>query len=474
MSSITEPQHLGRVVNVSSDDVEARRTLAVAAYGTLLVLAVFSALVTTVGESTAALHSGVGGETWALSGMSLGLASTLLIAGTLADDLGRRTVLIWSAGGLVATSLLAAAAPSTPVLVASRILQGVAGAGILAATLGMIGHAFPAGPRRAHASGVWGGAVGAGIAIGPLAGAALAAAFGWRSPYVAEAAAAAALLPAAMTLPESRAATRRGLDVPGVVTLTGSMACLTAGLIEGRRDWTSPAALALLGTGTVLLIAFAMVERRRRQPMVEPRLFLQPTFVASLSGAFFTGLAIVGLMSYTGPFLERQIGIGPFASGAVLAGWSATSMVVALLVRRLPGRDVTAFRLALGLLLCAVGEAALTGMGARSTWVAVLPGLIIAGVGSGVGNAALGRLAVESVPRERAAMGSGANNTARYLGGAAGVALVVALAARPGAGGLAHGWNTAAAVSAVLCAVGALTAFAMGALTLRAAAERRR
>jgi hypothetical protein len=71
-------------------------------------------------------------------------------------------------------------------------------------------------------------------------------------------------------------------------------------------------------------------------------------------------------------------------------------------------------------------------------------------------------------------MGSGANNTARYLGGAAGVARVVALAARPGAGGLAHGWNTAAAVSAVLCAVGALTAFAMGALTLRAAAERRR
>ena len=73
-----------------------------------------------------------------------------------------------------------------------------------------------------------------------------------------------------------------------------------------------------------------------------------------------------------------------------------------------------------------------------------MPGLFVAGVGSGVGNAALGRLAVESVPRDRAAMGSGANNTARYLGGAAGVALVVALAARPGAGGLAHGWDTAA------------------------------
>jgi MFS family permease len=472
MGSVIEPLPPG--AGAVSAGAEARRTLAVAAAGTLLVLAVFSALVTTVDESARALHSGVGGETWALSGMSLGLASTLLIAGALADDLGRRKILIWSAGALSATSVLAAVAPSTAVLVAARILQGVAGAGIVAASLGMIGNAFPAGAPRAHATGVWGGAVGAGIAIGPLAGAALAAAFGWRSGHVAEAVAAAALLPAAVRLPESRAGVRRGFDIPGVLTLALSMACLTAGLIEGRRDWTSAATLTLLCAGVLLLLAFATVERVRRQPIVELQLFRQPTFIASISGAFFTGLAIVGLMSYTGPFLERELGVSAFGSGAVLAGWSATSMVVALAVRRLPGRDVSAFRLAVGLLLCAAGEATLVGVGARSTWASVLPGLIVAGVGSGVGNAALGRLAVESVPRDRAAMGSGANNTARYLGGAAGVALVVALAARPGAAGLASGWDTAAAVSAALCALGAVAAFAMGVLTVRAAAGRPR
>src|ERR1700759_2359091 len=98
MSSITEPLR-PRAGALTAED-EARRTLVVAAAGTLLVLAVFSALVTTVAESTRALHSGVGGETWALSGMSLGLASTLLVAGALADDLGRRRILIWSAGAL--------------------------------------------------------------------------------------------------------------------------------------------------------------------------------------------------------------------------------------------------------------------------------------------------------------------------------------------------------------------------------------
>jgi sugar phosphate permease len=91
----------------------------------------------------------------------------------------------------------------------------------------------------------------------------------------------------------------------------------------------------------------------------------------------------------------------------------------------------------------------------------------VAGVGSGIANAALGRLAVESVPRERAGMGSGASNTARYLGGAAGVALVVAIASvhATGAGagpGLVRGWDTAALASAGLCAVGALIAALCG------------
>jgi hypothetical protein len=88
---------------------------------------------------------------------------------------------------------------------------------------------------------------------------------------------------------------------------------------------------------------------------------------------------------------------------------------------------------------------------------------VILGIGSGLVNASLGRLALESVPRERAAMGSGANNTARYLGGAAGVALVVALATGSGgdsASSLLAGWNTATVVCAALCVVAALTAAA--------------
>src|SRR5918992_1787123 len=353
-------------------------TLAVAAAATFLVLAVFAGPVTTVGESALSLHAGVGGETWALSSMSLGLAASLLPLGAIADELGRRRVLVLSTALLALTNAVAAVAPAMSVLVVARVLQGIAGAGVLTASLAAIGHAFPAGRPRTQATAAWGAAVGGGIAFGPIAHAALAAPLGWRSGYWAHAIAAAVLLPAARTIAESKAAARARRDVPGIATLGTGMALLTAGLVEGRSDWASATTLALLAGGALALATFAAHELRRHAPLVDLRLFGEPLFVASIVGALFTGLAV-------------------------------------------------------------------------------------AGVGSGIANAALGRLAVESVRPDRAGMGSGANNTARYLGGAAGVALVIAVVSATGGGSddatkLLHGWHVATLTCAALCAIGALIA----------------
>ena len=142
-------------------------------------------------------------------------------------------------------------------------------------------------------------------------------------------------------------------------------------------------------------------------------------------------------------------------------------MIVALAARSLPRWLQTQTRLVIGLALAAAGEIALTGLDTGTGWARLLPGLVVAGVGSGIANAALGRIAVESVPPDRVGMGSGANNTARYLGGAAGVALVVTLASGGGENELIHGWNLAALVSAGLCALGALIVAACRAKTAR-------
>jgi MFS family permease len=311
---------------------------------------------------------------------------------------------------------------------------------------------------------VWGAALGGGIALGPLAAAGLAAADGWRVSFWFEALAAAVLMAAAARLPESRAERPRPVDLPGALTLAAAMACLTAGLVQGRSHWTAPLTIALLAAGVVLLAQFALVELSRQHPMVDLRLLTQPLFIASITGALFTGLAVIGLMSFSPAFMQRALHLSAVGSAAVLASWSGTSMVVSLAARKLPDRLGPQARLATGLTLTAAGELALSGMGPGSSWTQLVPGLALAGIGSGIANAALGRLAVESVPRDRVGMGSGANNTARYLGGAAGVALVVAISSSTGSHGnvasLLGGWDHAAIVSAALCAIGALIALA--------------
>jgi MFS family permease len=446
------PRHTRQDVRYSPG--HASRTLSIAASGTALVMAVFAAFVVNVGDTVRTFHAGVAGEAWGLSGMSLGLAAALLTAGALADDLGHRRVLRCSAGLLVTASAVGALAPSMEILVAARVLQGVAGGGILAAGLGSIGRTFPSGPARTHATAVWGAAVGAGVTVGPLAGAGLAAAVGWRTGFWVEAAAAAAVMTAAATLTESRTTARSRLDIPGITTLSAAMTLLTAALVETRHGWSATTTLVLLCAATLMLGAFAAVELRSRRPMLDPHLLAQPQFLASISGALFTGLAVVGLMSYAPALMQQSLHISMIASAAVLAAWSATSMIVALTAGSLPSRLPAQTRLLIGLALAAVGELALTGLGTGASWTRLVPGLFITGLGTGLVNAALGRIAVESVPHGRGGMGAGANNTARYLGGAAGAALTVSIASAGGAHGLIAGWNIAALVSAGLCALG--------------------
>jgi MFS family permease len=370
--------------------------------------------------------------------------------------------LAWSAALLVRASTLAAVASDVPMLVVARLSQGAAGAGIVASSLAAIGHSFRAGAPRAVATSVWGAAVGGGIALGPIVGALLTSSVGWRSSYWLQAVAAALLIPAAASVAESRSERRRRLDLPGAIALTAAMSCVTAGLIEGRTSWLAAEPVVLLSAGVLLLGVFCAIELRRGDPMLEPRLFREPLFIASISGALFTGLAVIGAMSFTPTLLERGMGVSPLGSASVLLAWSATSMVVAITARKLFSRLSAYGALATGLLLCGFGEFGLTGLGAGSSWAQLVPGLAVAGIGSGLANPALGRLAVESVPPDRAGVGSGSNNTARYLGGAAGVALVVALASTGGRAMAPHqllnGYDLAATVCGVLCLLGAVIA----------------
>jgi MFS family permease len=475
MSSLTEPTVT--VAPPRSPAGSPGTALAIASAATLLVIMNYTAPFVTLPETAAGLHAGLSAQTWLLSSISVGLAAFLLVTGSLADDRGRKRVFVGGAALFAAASAGAAAAPNALVFIAARVLQGAAGAALLAAGLGLVGHAFAQPPRdrtsrgpgagrrrpaagagmdRVRATGVWGSMVGAGIALGPLVFAGLASAGDWRTGYWAFAAAGALLAAVAVPLlRESPAPQPRRLDVPGSLTLGAGLAFLVAAVTEGRAGWLRPAVLLLALAAVGLLAAFVAVEAARREPMLDLALFRRPVFLVATTGALFTGLAVIGPMSYLPAILQRALGLTPAQTAYLFAVWSGTSFLVALQARRLAGRMPARVQLALGLLLCGVGTVSMLGFVAADSWHRMVPGLLVSGAGSGLLNAGLARLAVEGVPAGRAGMGSGANNTARYVGSSIGVALAVSIGAVPDSSGLDRRTNAVLLVSAALAALGA-------------------
>jgi MFS family permease len=445
--------------NVTGNSVaHGTTTLAVVCAATLLVLMNYTAPMTTLPDISGDLGTGATGQTWVLNGIALGLAALLLVAGSLADDYGRKRVFVVGAGVLAVASVTCAVATGTLVFVVARVVQGAASAALLAAGLGLIGHAFPTGAERVRATGVWGAMIGLGIALGPVLTGLAAETGSWRIGYWLFAAAAAVVVVlAGLRLPESRAARTRRLDIGGVATLGLGLAALLGAVTEGRAGWTRPQVTLLFAAAAVLIAAFVAVEWRVAQPMLDLALFRRPLFLTSTGGALVTGLTIIGPMSYLPTVLQHTLKQSPLTSAGVFSIWSGASFVTALQARRLRMRGDR--QLALGLALAAAGNAALLGLATPRPWPQTAIGLLVAGLGSGLINAALARLAVESVPADRVSMGSGANNTARYIGSSLGVAIIVAIT---GAAGLVHGTDIAIGIAAGGAVLGAAAALLSG------------
>ncbi len=451
-------------------------TLAVTATATAVALMNYTAPMPTLPAVAAAFGTPPAAQAWLLNGTPLGLAAFLLVAGGLADAYGRRRVFLLGTLALGLTTALGALAGSTSAFTAARIAQGAASAAVLAGSLGLLAHAYPTGRDRIRATGLWGASVSGGIALGPLLAGALSLT-DWRLAYgalgagaLATAAAGARWLPGpgagptAVTrtsgagaphpapCPAPRPAPRP--DVVGALTLGLALAALLTALTLGRDGWLRAPVGALLLASAALTALFAAVEARSGNPMIDLALLRRPAFLASTLGALFTGLAVIGLFSVVPTLLQVGAGMSPLGTAWLFLLWSGTAFVAALQARRLAARLSAAHQLALGFALSAAGVLTFLGAleGHAGAW-RLFPGLLVAGAGSGLLNAALPRLAVDSVPPERAAMGSGANNTARYIGSSAGVSLTLALATA--------GPDAALAASAALALTGAVLALVL-------------
>ncbi|GAA1771226.1 MFS transporter [Nocardioides hankookensis] len=439
----------------------AVRSLAPIALGTALVLVTYVTPMATIPRTAADLGAGPVARAWILSSMSVGLAAALLAAGVLGDAYGRRRVYAAGLGAIGLGALVCAVAQEPVLFVAARVVEGVGGAAVLACGLAVLAHDFAPGPARVHATSIWGASVGLGITAGAVLSAALDVGSGWRETYAVVGLVALVLLwPSLARIGESSAAQPRRIDVPGLVLLVAAMTLLVSALTQGRNGVDGPtvvlAVLALLAA-----VGFGVVERRVAQPLVEPDLLRAPRFRAATLGSLTLGLGIIGMSSFVPTVAQLGLGASLWTASLLVAAWSGTSVVTSYLIRHLRRPLEGPRPIAALLVVVAIGQ--LTGYGldaGSNVWRLAVP-MFVAGLATGVLNALLGREAVASVPPDRAAMGSGANNTARYLGAACGITLFVVVATHAGADLLA-GWNVAVLVAAALSLLGAAVIAATG------------
>ena len=258
----------------------------------------------------------------------------LLLAGALGDRFGRRRILMLGMTVFVLASIGVAFSPNANFLIVGRGLQGLGGAMVIPQTLSILTAVFPR-EERSKAFGVWAGAMGFGMAFGPLIGGALIDLIDWSAVFWVPAPVAGVALLGMTIVPESRSTQHTRLDVPGAVTGTVGMVAIVFAIIEGiQRGWSDPLIIGAFAIAAVSLTSFVIIERRTPQPLLPMAFFRQRDFTGAMVGMFFIMFALMGVMFYLPQFFQLVQGTSATTSGLRLMPLALAMMVIAPIAGR--------------------------------------------------------------------------------------------------------------------------------------------
>ncbi|WP_244229725.1 MFS transporter [Kitasatospora albolonga] len=411
-----------------------------------------------------------GGMTWVVNAYSLAFGALLLAGGRAGDLLGRRRVLVAGLVLFAGASAAAGLTASPGVLIAARTVQGLGAAAIAPAALALTIGLFPPGPGRARALGVWGAVSGAGGAAGVLLGGILTQAWGWPWIFHAVAIGTVLVLVAVVALvPRGGGRVPGRFDLPGTVTVTLALTGLVWALTRAREaGWTDPGVVGGLLGSLVLFAAFAVIERRRPDALVPPRLFATGRVAPGNLLMALLGSVWIALFFFLPLSMQQVLGMSALATGVGQLPLAAANMLGALAAPRLARRTGATATLTAGLLLEGAGLLWLSRIDSGGSYAAdVLGPTVLIGLGLGLAFVQLTALAVDGVPGRDAGLAGGLVNTTRQIGGVIGLACLATLAGSvtagvsvhtPGPEALTAGYRAAFAVSAGVLAATALLA----------------
>lgn len=365
---------------------------------------------------------------WIMNAYTIACTSVLMAAGTLADRYGRRLVFVAALALFGATSLACGLAPNGPVLIAARLLQGLGGGAMLICLIAILSHQFRDAAERGRAFGIWGIVFGMGLGFGPIVGGAIMALSDWRWVFLVHGPLTLVTLALVFAgVEESRDSEAKRLDGAGIVTLTLAVLGLVFFITQGTElGFASLPALGMLAVAGLSLVAFVLVETRKPYPMFDFSVFRLRAFSGALLGSVGMNFSFWPFMIYLPIYFQNVLGYGVLAAGLSLLAYTLPTLVLPPVGERLALRygarrviPAGLFTIGLGFVLMRLGSGV-----EGASWLTLLPGCLVAGVGLGITNTPVTNTTTGSVPPARAGMASGIDMSARMIALAVNIAVM--------------------------------------------------
>ncbi|HEY2776972.1 MAG TPA: MFS transporter [Gaiellaceae bacterium] len=430
-------------------------TLAAVSVGLFMIMLDNTVVNVALPSMRQSLHMSLSELEWVVAGYALTFAAFMLTGGKLADYVGRRLIFMVGLAVFTGASLACGLAPNGGFLIGARVVQGLGGALMNPATLSIITATFP--PReRGKAIGIWAGVSGMALAIGPLVGGLLTEHVNWNWIFFINVPVGiVGLLAIPLFIDESRdTSSEQRLDLPGLVASAVGLFSLTYAFIEANQyGWGSGRILGSFAVAAVALTVFLLLERHQRAPMLDLSLFRNRTFSGANGSMLFVGLAMFGTFFYVSLYMQNVLHYSPVETGASFLPMTLLIIVIAPRAGALTDKVGSRWLVGLGMTLLAVMLFYYSQLGASESFWAILPGLLIGGIGMGMTMTPVTAAAMSAVAVDKAGIGSAVLNSSRQVGGSLGIAVMGAIVAT--GSDFLSGFHDALKVGALLCLVGA-------------------
>jgi EmrB/QacA subfamily drug resistance transporter len=386
------------------------------------------------------LHTSLSALEWTINAYTLTFAVLLVTGGRLGDIFGRRRMFLF---GVVTFALSSAAigfSPNDAWLIAGRSIQGIGAAFMMPATLSIISNAFPP-HERGKAIGTWAGVSAIALAIGPLVGGWMVEHLSWQAIFFINVpVAAVAVVITLWAAHESRDDTaERTVDIPGVLTIGAGVGALVLALVEGNTwGWGSFGVLGLLAVSAISLVAFAVTERRVKNPMLDFSYFRSRTFFGANLVAFLVTFAMFGMFLFLALYMQNVLGYSPLEAGVRFLPITLVVMALGPVAGRLSDRIGPRPLLVGGLTSVAIALFWQSFIQVDTSYWFLLPAFVLMGVGIAFVMSPMSTAAMNAVDRTKAGAASGVLSMTRMVGGTLGVAVIGAMVSSIGRSKLAE------------------------------------